>query len=294
MGAAGPLAIWTTKDSARELDQRYARPGGASFPATQPSDETPMILVSYDSAASLSDVVVCGDLSFAHPLIDRFADGSFVAVDAGCEWTESGPEQNAMIIGPDGGIDSRGCIGDGVEHLQVAPDGSVWAGYFDEGVFGNLGWSSFGQGPTPLGAAGIVSWSRSFEKLWELDSSKRLIADCETLNVGTNAVLACPYTDYPVLRIDHGQLTVYPTENISGARGIVASGDRVGIVGTYRDPSLLVVGDLVGGRFVEQRRTNLWAPDGSPLPKSRPQSRGSEVHFFEGARWFSFSIEDLT
>lgn len=291
MGTAGPVAIWASTNAAQQLGQWYEGPGGASFPVTQPSDEPPVALVSYDNTASISDVVICEGLTVAHPLVDRFADGSILVVGARCEWLESGPEQNALIIGTDGGVERRGCIGDGLQHVQVGPDGTIWTGYFDEGIFGNLGWG--GPGPTPLGAAGIVSWSRSFEKVWELDPSEGLIADCYALNVGADAVLACTYTDFPVVRIDAGQAAMYPTVNVSGPRGIVASGDRVGIVGTYRDPSVLIIGDLVGGQFVEQRRTNLWAPDGSPLPMSRVQSRGSEVHFFEGSRWFSFSIDEL-
>lgn len=50
---------------------------------------------------------------------------------------------------------------------RVAPDGTIWAGYFDEGVVGNFGWG--GPGPTRLGADGIGAWSSELKKVWELD-----------------------------------------------------------------------------------------------------------------------------
>ena len=88
----------------------------------------------------------------AHPHIDMLADGSFLVVGARCRWAESGPELNALAIDQNGRIYRRGCLGDGIQHLQVAGDGTIWVGYFDEGVFGNMGWGS--PGPEPLGAGG--------------------------------------------------------------------------------------------------------------------------------------------
>lgn len=67
----------------------------------------------------------------------------------------AGPELNALTVGLDGRILRRGCPGDGIGHLQVAEDGTIWAGYSDEGVYGNFG--RRGPGPTPLGARGMPS-----------------------------------------------------------------------------------------------------------------------------------------
>jgi hypothetical protein len=227
----------------------------------------------------------------AYPLVDVLADGSFLVVGTRCRWAESGPELNALVIGQDGRTLRRGCLGDGIQHLQVAGDGTIWAGYFDEGVFGNMGWGR--PGPEPLGAGGIAAWSPDFEKTWELDPEEGLVADCYALNVGHGEVLACPYTDFPVVRIQDRQVTVTATVGVSGPAGIIADGPQVGIIGTYRDLSLLITGAIQDGTFRESERVSLWAPDGTPLPMARVHCRDTVAHFFAGRKWYSFDLQGM-
>lgn len=289
----GPVAIWSSGDGEAGLRARYEpSPGRASFPRTAPSTAPAAALAAYtDSEVVPATVVQVRALAVAHPHVDVLADGSFLVVGARCGWAASGPELNALAIDQDGRIFRRGCLGDGIAHLQVAGDGTIWAGYFDEGVFGNMGWG--GPGPAPLGAGGIVAWSPDFEKTWELDPGEGLVADCYALNVGPGEVLACPYTDFPVVRIQDRQARVTATSGVSGPTGIVASGDQVGLIGTYRDPSLLITGAIQGGAFRESGRANLRAPDGAPLPAAQVHCRGSVAHFFAGGKWYSFDLASV-
>ncbi len=215
----GPIAIWSSRDGEAELHARYEQPpGGVSFPRTVPSTTPAAALAAYAGSDVVpTSVVQVQALPVAHPHVDVLADGSFLVVGARCSWKESGPELNALAIDQNGRIFRRGCLGDGIAHLQVAGDGTIWAGYFGEGVFGNLGWG--GPGPEPLGAGGIAAWSPDFDKTWELDPEKGLVADCYALNVGTGEVLACPYTDFPVVRIQDRQARVTPTSGVSGPAG---------------------------------------------------------------------------
>jgi hypothetical protein len=289
----GPVAIWSSSEGEAELHARYELPpGGASFPRTAPSAAPTVVLAAYTaSGLAPATVTQVQSLPVAHPRVDVLADGSFLVVGARCSWKESGPQLNALAIDQDGRIGRRGCLGDGIAHLQVAADGTIWAGYFDEGVFGNLGWG--GRGPAPLGAGGIVAWSPDFEKTWELDPREGLVADCYALNVGPGEVTACPYAGFPVVRIRARHHTVAQTSGVSGPVGIVASGDRVGIIGTYRDPSLLITGAIQGGTFHETERTKLRAPDGAPLPTAEVHCRGSVAHFFAAAKWYSLDLDSL-
>jgi hypothetical protein len=270
----GPVAVWSSRDGEAELHARDERQqGGASFPRSAPGAPPAAALAAYgDSGVVPVTVVQVRALPVAYPHVDVLADGTFLVVGARCTWTQSGPELNALAIDQNGRIFRRGCLGDGIAHLQVAGDGTIWAGYFDEGVFGNMGWG--GPGPAPLGAGGIVAWSPGFEKIWELDPEEGLVADCYTLNVAPGEVLACPYTDFPVVRIRDQQKTVTATSGVSGPAGIIASGDQVAIIGTCRDPSLLITGAIRDGAFRESGRVNLWAPDGAPAadgPGSLPR-----------------------
>jgi len=205
-----------------------------------------------------------------------------------CAWRPEGPELNALVIDRDGKIVRRGCIGDGIQHLQVASDGTIWVGYFDEGVFGNFGWG--GPGPQPLGAAGIVAWSPTLEKIWELDPEEGLISDCYAMNVHGVEILACPYTDFPVLRLRDRQLQVFPTQGISGPRGILAAGDDVALIGTYGDHAAVTLGRLEDGRFLPTGSARLRAPDGSTLRVDQLVCKGPTAHVFAGPEWFTYDL----
>ncbi len=136
-----------------------------------------------------------------------------------------------------------------------------------------------------------MAWSPGFEKIWELDPEEGLVADCYALNVAPGEVLACPYTDFPVVRIRDRQETVTATSSVSGPAGIIASGDQVAIIGTYRDSSLLITGTIRDGAFRESGRVSLCAPDGAPLPMAQVHCRGPVAHFFAGRKWYSFDLE---
>lgn len=293
MGLSGPVAMWSSPEGQAALHERYEGQGGATFPNTQPSMSPQGTIAEYVGSVRPTNVVTMASLPVTFPYVQRFPDGTFLVVGARCEWSEKGPEQNALVVAEDGSVVRRGCVGDGLEHVQVAADGTIWTGYFDEGVFGNLGWGR--PGPSPIGEPGIIAWSATFEKTWELDTPDyRNIADCYALNVAPDAVWACPYTDFPVIRIADGRADVFQTGvDRAGPRGIIASGERVALIGEYRDPSVLTVGQLTDGRWVEERRTHLWAPEGGPLPKAQVQCRGSVAHFFSGALWHAVDLDDL-
>lgn len=137
-----PVAVWSSGDGEAELRARYGRPpGGASFPRAAPGTAPAAALAAYAGSGVVPTTVVqVWALPVAHPHAGVLADGSFLVAGARCSWAESGPELNALAIGQNGRIFRRGCLGDGIGRLQVAGDGTIWAGCFDEGVFGNLGW----------------------------------------------------------------------------------------------------------------------------------------------------------
>ena len=264
MSIDGPVALWA------------AEPAYVRDQVVEPGDEPELrdvALTAYDDDGAVRTSVRVAELPVEWPLVDVLSDGSFLVVGARCQWRSSGPDQNALAIDQGGAIVRKGCLGDGIEHVQVAADGSIWAGYFDEGVFGNYGWLS--PGPAPLGAAGIVRWSPDFAKEWELDPGVG-VADCESLNVATDEVLACPYTGgHPVVRIAGGRHRALPTEDVAGVTGIVASGNRIGLIGaTATRPSWSLATSTTAGSSSRpapgsRARRERPAAVAGPLPGSR-------------------------
>ena len=253
---------------------------------TRPASPAEVAIALYADSTAPTLVVWVDSLPVAYPLVDVMADGSFLVVGARCHWAADGAELNAVAIDRDGRILRRGCLGDGIGQLQVGADGTIWAGYFDEGVFGNYGWG--GSGPRPLGAGGIAAWSPDFEKVWELDPEDGLVSDCYSLNVGGDEVLSCPYTDFPVVRIMERKVQIFPTQDVSGPSGILASGDEVALIGTYGDSSLIVRGRIEDGSCQETERGHLALPDGT----DRIHCRGSVAHFIADRSWSTFDLAE--
>lgn len=292
MGPDGPVGLWAAAADQSDLWGRHVGAGGASFAETRTSSRPRVPLTAYSTAPlALTTVAVVPELPVAHPFVQPLPGGRFLVVGARCAWREEGPESNALVVGDDGSIEHAGTLGDGIEHVLVDSGGDIWVGYFDEGIFGNYGWG--GPGPQPLGAAGIVRWSGRFEKRWEYQPVDHYhgLADCYTLNVGPDRVLACPYVDFPVVQIHRDRVSVHPTTKVSGPRGLVAAGDTIGLIGSYADAASLRTGSLRDG-LSRLDKSRLGLPDGAQAASRALICRGSIAHLFVGAEWFTFDLAD--
>lgn len=191
------------------------------------------------------------------------------------------------MIGPDGGVLRTGTLGDGILHLLVDERGEIWAGYFDEGIFGSAGWGV--PGPQPVGASGLVRFSKKLGSVWQHEGTELWdsISDCYPLNVDGERAWACPYTDFPVIEVaPDGHATVRRTTGVNGPTGLVVAGDRVGFTGAYDDPAALMLGTL--DQLDGLTRSSVTLPDGG---EARDTARlGSVAHYFHGADWFSFDL----
>src|ERR1700761_2145702 len=101
-----------------------------------------LMRVGADGAATAVDLPPL-DLTF--PMVDVFPDGRVLVAGPCCSWrSESDFDRNGAVIAPKTGTVSRILLGDGIENVFVDTLGRIWVGYFDEGVFGNFGWSDPG------------------------------------------------------------------------------------------------------------------------------------------------------
>ncbi|MGO9336792.1 MAG: hypothetical protein ACLPY1_04705 [Terracidiphilus sp.] len=87
-------------------------------------------------------------------------------------------------------------IGDAIEHLQTLPDGRIWVGYFDEGVYGE-----------GISTQGLVCFDRFGEPVFRYGECAAIhklprIDDCYALNVAMNGdVFVNYYSDFPLVLI---------------------------------------------------------------------------------------------
>jgi hypothetical protein len=220
----------------------------------------------------------------AYPLLELLPGGQILLVGARSRRFRDGTvEDNAHVFGPDGRHLRSFCLGDGIEHLGVDAAGTIWVGYFDEGVFGNLGWDE------PIGAAGLVRFDDRGHRLWTYQpvAGTDQIVDCYALNVDARTVYAYYYSDFPLIQITDGRTHAYTPTPVRGARHLLVLRDQVVFVGQYNDPLHLADCRLtghpsraghVGGGVDYLRQAVLHDPDGAPLHLYRPiTARGGRL-----------------
>ena len=117
----------------------------------------------------------------------RLLNDNFLLLGARSAYREQGPDSNAWIISRNGTIQSRFCLGDGIENCIVKKDGTIITGYFDEGIFGNYGQSD------PIGKCGLIAWTSDGTAIWKND--KYPIYDCYAISLDNEENLWFYYYD---------------------------------------------------------------------------------------------------
>ena len=174
---------------------------GARFPVSVMDDPAGFTLMVLDAGGSARRIELPG-VDISCPMAALFPDGRVLLAATRSWWR--GPEDfdlNGVIYDPADGSTRRLHLGDGISDVVIDTQGRIWVGYFDEGVFGNLGWSH--PGPTGLGAAGLVALDDHGEVLWRFNEDQTpFISDCYALNVHGSEAWAYYYTDFEVARVD--------------------------------------------------------------------------------------------
>jgi hypothetical protein len=132
--------------------------GIARFPASRADTKTVAIVADVNWSTGVILDTACVNFGVIGPnvsFIDETTDG-FVLVSARCYYGE----KNVVIASADGSTIREICYGDGIADI-VCVDDEVTAGYIDEGIYGNYGWSD------PIGAPGIVKFDLEGNIIWK-------------------------------------------------------------------------------------------------------------------------------
>jgi hypothetical protein len=280
------VALWTTKPDLLVVRSGTSTPGGPVIPHSRAPRPVPVRVTRHTPERVA--VTEIDAFPLAHPHVQPLPDGAVLAVGARCRWRPEGAERNAIVYSADGDRVAAHTLGDGIQHVLATPGGELWVGYFDEGVV-NQGWG-LGDGPPPLGEAGLVRYSAGFVPECWYQGGPGWIADCRALNVVGDIAWACYYPDFPVVRVDGGAVAGWRSE-VAGVRALAVDGDRVAL---FAGSDRVVLGVLGDGRLdvVAEHRVEL--PNGRPLPRQAwVVGRGADLHFVVGARWLRLAVEDL-
>jgi hypothetical protein len=135
-------------------------------------------------------------------------------------------------------------LGDASEPVQTTPDGHIWVGYFDEGIYGR-----------GIGSEGLVCFDSSGRPVFKyLEFARQhdlpFISDCDTLNVSGSAVWISYYTDYPLVCLKNFKLERV-WRSLGANRAVAIRGDRLIIFPVYHKPYLVT-------RTFENPETSIW------------------------------------
>lgn len=257
------------------LDYRTEDNGFATFAKTMPDAPQRYRVLCVRSGRVELDVVIDGEPFNIHEI--QPVDDLLLLTCGRSQYR--GPDDfdlNGRLYSRDGRFVRGILLGDGIETIQATRGGEIWAGYFDEGVFGNFGWDA------PVGASGLVAWSPAGGKLYEYEPAcgARSIDDCYALNVVSDAeAWCCYYSDFPLVRLHEKRIASVWEIPISGSHAFAVGRGHALFAGGYgaRDTyHLLALGP--NGRASEILRFELRDSQGAVVKAERIVGRGESLH----------------
>jgi hypothetical protein len=297
VGPAGEVvAVWTTAEGREAVTSMTVSAGGASFP--DPVADRPVTARIIVHGPELAAVIQVRELTLAHITVQPMPGDQFLVAGARCQWWPDGPEPNAVLYDTSGQVVSAHVLGDGIGQLLTDSTGQVWAGYFDEGIYGNYSWGQ-ADSPEPVGAYGIVRFTPALEPAWHLPKYTEIgpwdpISDCPALNVGDSCTWACYDSDYPIVLIREDTVTGWHND-IKGPAALAVAGSRVALFGgNGPDHDRLALTELGADRAQLAGEYRLVLPGGEPLPAgTQVVGRGSRLHFLTETSWYQLDLDDI-
>jgi hypothetical protein len=286
-----PLALAVDAADAENPFGHDEQTGWARFPKPRAERTYSPSVVSLDESRVRRTVLQDVDTTF--PRLQPLPDGEILLVGTRSARREDGSyDLNGRVFGPDGMLRREFLLGDGIEDVQTTADGRIWVSYFDEGVFGNFGWGK-PEGPDPIGAPGLIRWRSDGTIEWTYEPPPGLddIADCYALNVATDAVWACYYSEFPLIQIALDDSIVSWQTPVTAAQALAVGEGRAAFYGGYgddRDRCVLV--EFREGELVELESVRLLLPSGAPVAGQPIIGRGHFLNVFDGPRWSRLDV----
>ena len=179
-------------------------------------------------------------------------------------------------------------MGDGIQGVAVTPEGLIWTSYFDEGVFGNFGWSD------PLGCNGLVAWRQDGTAAYAYEPPDGIerVCDCYAMNADGNDIWICYDYDFPLVQIRNGQVEAHWQIPVHGADAFAISGNQALFRGGYGNQDCYHLLNLADPLAVEKSRFQLRDRQGEPIKAQRVAGRGDTLFLIRERDIFNLTVDD--
>lgn len=158
-------ATFLFEERSADEDRRVRIESGiGSIPTSRTPQDRRYTLIEATAGSGIRSIQL-EPVGLALDLVGRLSDGRFIAASSRCEYTPDGGVKNMLVLSADGAVLDQFVAGDGISDLVIDSQDQIWIGYFDEGVFGNLGWG-WPTTAEPLGACGVRVVNSHGEEVW--------------------------------------------------------------------------------------------------------------------------------
>lgn len=269
------------------LDYRTPDSGGASFPKIRP-DGPQSYRIHRGDPGTTSLVTTIQQEAFNIHQVQPMGHDGILLISCRCQYREDGADENGRLYHIDGGFLHGITLGDGIQDVAVTRNGLIWTSYFDEGVFGNFGWSE------PLGSSGLVAWRPEGTVAYAYEPPNGLdrICDCYAMNACGNDVWICYYTDFPLVQIRNGRIEADWQIPVRGADAFAISGDHALFRGGYKNRDSYHLLELAQQLAREKSRFQLRDRQGEPIKAQRVAGRGNTIFLLRDREVFRLTVED--
>jgi hypothetical protein len=182
----------------KHLDYRRNSESGASFGKTIPDSPQSYRVVAIHEGTVTLDIGIANEQFNIHD-IQPLPDNELLLVCCRSYYRGVNDfDKNGRVYSCSGQLVRTFLLGDGIQRVQTTLSGTIWTSFFDEGVFGNYGWSS------PVGASGLVAWDNQGRKLYDFQPTNGLdsICDCYAMNVESeSSTWLYYYTEFPLVHL---------------------------------------------------------------------------------------------
>lgn len=203
------------------MDYRLkAPPSGVSFAKTKPDTPQEYRVAAFRDGKVALDIAISHELFNIHD-IQPLPNNELLLVC--CRSYYKGPndfDRNGRVYSTDGTFLREILLGDGIQRVQTTSGGVIWTSYFDEGIFGNYGWTD------PIGSSGLVAWDSQGAKLFEYQPTEGLdsICDCYAMNVeADSSTWLYYYTDFPLVHLRDRRIESHWLVPLGGSGALAVS-----------------------------------------------------------------------